>query len=265
MLKSIKSWIAGLTLAGAAAAAGATVIQPGSETSLQDVINGLYKSATCPTCSDVSLAPNVNTDQYAKDQLWSIEASGVSAATILIELAGNANSNTFGIYDPNNGHTMQLFGGPADQADQALVSIGQNGSVSVIYLQRDNNGNMTAFDINTTAAGYFTQNVFGYYLGTTGGTFYSEPSRNPDGADQMVAFQGDGDTIKLPGNAPGQWGSSSFILAWEDLRYNASDMDFNDFVVYIESVSGVPEPGTLALVAGAMLSLVVAARRRKTA
>jgi hypothetical protein len=248
-----------------AASASATAILPGSETSLQTVINGLYKGAGCPTCSDVSLAPNVNTDQYSKDQLWAIEASGASAATIVIELAGNANTNTFGIYDAGNGNTVQLFGGPADQADQALVSIGQNGQVTVISLQRDANGNMTAINFWSSQAGYFNQNLFGYYLGTGNGTFYSEAARNADGADQMVAFQGDNDTIKLPGNAPGAWGSSSFILAWEDIAYNASDKDFNDFVVYVESVTGVPEPGTLVLLSTAFLGLGALARRRRGA
>lgn len=260
-MKVIQSMFAAAAVA-LASAANATVILPGGETSLQQVINGLYRSTDCPKCAEVALAPNVNTDQHALDGLWSIEASGISAATVIIEIAGNASTNTFGIYDAVNGNTVQLFGGPADQADQALVSVSQTGQVSTVYLQRDAFGGFQAISWWSSGAGYFTSSMFGYYLGTGGGTFYSQAELNPDGSDQMVAFRGDGDRIKLPGNESGLWGSSSYILAWEDLRYNSSDRDFNDFVVYVESVTGVPEPGTLAILSLGLVGIGLFARRR---
>lgn len=260
MFKQLKVFTAGVAMM-VATAAQATVILPGSETSLQQVINGLYQSATCPSCSPVTNAPDVNVNQVEFDALWAIEASGMSAATVVIEIAGNAATNAFGIYDAANGNMVQLFSGPANQADQALVSISETGQVTTIFLQRDDNGTPTAINTWMSGAGYFTSNLFGYYLGTVNGTLYSDPTRNAGGADQMVAFRGDGDKVDLPGNPAGGWGSSSYVLAWEDIAYGASDKDFNDFVVYVESVT-VPEPASLALIGGSLLMLTFVRRRR---
>src|SRR5262245_38676382 len=96
-VKFVKSVLAGAAML-AAAGAHATPI---SGNSLQTVINGLYAGATCSsaTCSPVSAAPNVQTDQVDQDEAWMIEASGFSAATIVLELAGFADQNILGVYD----------------------------------------------------------------------------------------------------------------------------------------------------------------------
>jgi len=228
----------------AATGASATPIQGSS---LQTIINGLYG---CGLCSPVSDAPNVTTDQAAPDEAWAIEASGSSIATIVLELAGLANDNIFGVYDVYDpSKRVQLFGGPDSSGDSVVLSFSSSGSVL---------RNFSSTGVK------FAGNHFGYYLQTPDNLFYSQALLNPSGDDQMVAFQGDGDWIQLPDKWPGVWGASSYILAWEDLRYGTSDKDFDDFVVYVESVTSVPEPDTLALLGLGLLGLGVVGTRKRT-
>lgn len=216
--------------------------------------------------------PNIDTvgGQTGYD-LFTNTASGGSVATFMFEIAGFAQTNKFGIYN-QSGAKAQLFGGPNDVSDQALVSF-NNGKVFVTTLDFTSDGN----DLTSSTTKSYNNfgNIFGFYLEREDGvTFYTENGRNTDGSQQAVVYQGNNQTqLQIPGKSAGTFTDNEFIIAFEDLLRSIpgeSDSDFNDLVVIMESIepSRIPEPSTVsALVAlglcGASLTLKKQGQRSK--
>lgn len=166
---------------------------------------------------------NVLTDQDAT-QTWSTTVSGNSTFSLMIELSGNAATNTLGIY--NGGDVAPaldlVFPGAATSGWFATASF-RTAPVRVV---------INLFDQNATLQGTNTylgadRNNFGYYLQGPGGTFYSQDARNPGAAAQALAYKGTGVNF-------GQW-----WLCWEDSQVNgaASDKDYDDAVLFLESIT----------------------------
>lgn len=234
-----------------AVAAGALLLTP--------ALNAINYAAIESVLDNITVNPPGNTSidvtkPIANDIHWSITGAGGSIATIIIELAGYANINTFGLYDPTNpANAVQVFSGPQGQGAQAVVSILQDGSVLVNF---DDSG----VD--------FAGNCFGYYLDTpentpNNGIFYSNPGLNTDGKDHMLAYRGNNsDVIKIANLAPGVWTVNEYALFWEDLN-NLGDQDYDDFVVMVESVIPCPDGGaTVALLGAGMLGLIALRRKQ---
>lgn len=209
--------------------------------SLQNIVNKMTVAG-----------PHIDTTKDTGVQTFS--AIGNSAtSTYLFSVAGYAPNNTFGLYklsDPNT--KIQLFDGVTSgikAGAQTAVSFLSNGSVKV--------GNQLIKDFG---------NQFGFYLDRKGPaplTVYSQNALNPNGAQQMVAYQGNGQTQFKIGGKTQVFDKNTMLLGFEDLRLAASDKDYNDLALLVSGVRdsrSVSEP--TALLALAAVGGAAALRRR---
>jgi len=178
------------------------------------------------------------------DAYWSVSSlTDQMGAKIILENAGYAASNRFGLFDKaDSSNKLLVFAGSDDVGDLATVAL-FNVPGGVFLRSIDQDG-LFVVDEKTFAA-----NAFGFYLDTPEGTFYSDTTLNGDVYDHMWAG------VYIPG--------ADYKLSWED-QYGGGDGDHDDFVANVQSVSPIiPAPGAI-LLGGIGVSLVGWLRRRRT-
>lgn len=241
---------AGLALAAGQSYAACTFGNSG-EPALQGTFNTLLGNGVLDAGSDCVAD--------GADVAWSTVGTSASSS-ILIELAGNAASNNFGVYDLNDpSRRLSIFEGNDDSGDFANLRLAQlvNGSWRVSVRERNNSDDPTGWTAMTLATG-----AFGFYLGTAAqGTFFSNTALNTDRQDHLYSYGGTG-TEFLSGPLAGEvFAPEDYIFAWEDLL-GGGDRDYQDFVAVVQDVTPVPLPTAVWLFASGLIGLAGVARRR---
>lgn len=187
------------------------------------------------------------------DAAWSTVGS-IGQIDILLELAGNASTNVFGVYDLNNPNArLSIFDGADTSGDQAILRLRQTVNGWRVSVQEVGTTTWTHQFISTSS--------FGFYLSVQGqGTFFSRTTDNADGVDHMYAYQGTG-TPFLTGELAGEFFSrQDYILAWEDLA-GGGDRDYQDFVAIVQDIKPVPLPTAAWLLISGLVGLAGVSRR----
>jgi hypothetical protein len=207
-----------------------------NETSLQGVFDTILPSGSLSATQDCL--------NEGSDSTWT--ATGQAIATIVIELAGFSNQNTFGIYDA------------ADPTRRATIFAGSDGAGTTDTVQIMQSGNHYSIFDNGVWAANFSSSTFGFFLSTPqNNVFTSNTSLNSDGGDHMYAYRGNGGAFVGGALAGSTFAGNMYLLAFEDLAFPNSDRDYQDFVAAAQFVVPVPIPASGLLLAAVLALLLM--------
>jgi len=181
----------------------------------------------------------------------------------------------FGLYKASD-MTEQLVIFDTDDGD-----IGGEYQVSLQFKDLNSDGTIDARAFVPAEAAHSTVNdfgtVFGFFLTVTDAnrgetTYWSEDSKNSD-VIHFLAYPSNGDEtvdLGIPGVGSGP-DSAHYYTAWETSNTdnigstNVPDGFFTDWIVQFESITPVPEPGTMAFVLAGAAGAAIRRRRKKNA
>jgi hypothetical protein len=171
----------------------------------------------------------VDTDQLATQTGPLQPSSNLFTFTLTVLLGGNyAGGDSIGAYNAGDAspNLMRVFPAQATIGWFAVLAFRPSPHRLVVSLFDSNN----VFQGTTTYLGADPTN-FGFYLQGPSGTLFMQDARNPNGAPQMLSFDGTGNYF------------GSDWLCWEDQPVGAgSDRDFADVVLLEQCTFCVPDP-----------------------
>lgn len=175
------------------------------------------------------LGESINVLTQQQDALvWGASSSGNTTLTIQFDLNGNIADAEMGIAKLSaTGHAITgvcpVFPAVADNGWFAVASFRAGGALIV------NLFNQNAVLIGSMHYTGADPSLFAYYIKTAAGTFYSHPAFNTDGKLHTMTFAGTGQNT-------GCWWQ-----CWEEQPIvNYGDADFDDAVVFMESLNPTP-------------------------
>ncbi|MEM8779024.1 MAG: PEP-CTERM sorting domain-containing protein [Cyanobacteria bacterium P01_G01_bin.49] len=191
---------------------------------------------------NTTVAGTIDAEEYSESTYFGIPKTGFLDlnVSLMLERAGYAKKNGFGLYDAAGETFISLFDGAATAGDQASVRI-------------TSDSQLLFGDLSFTLEGPVS-----FYLERDGKRFFANDSNN--GVPQSLVYTGQGQQLSFSG-VENDFLSSDRIIAFED-TWNG-DKDYNDMMVFVESIlqqpiltspndlklsnaEGIPEPSFLS-------------------